>query len=314
MALTRPTAAQINSNVEVITDPLSLLNNRGTNNNQDVGFIMNRNGGGVSNVAMFWQESSQRFVFALTSSNGSVNSNVTVTNTANVGVGNIFVSGTMTSSGNLLGTAFAVVGSGAVSNVALGFFPPANTPAEMAIRDYSTANSNMYFDSVMGSGNIGGQFQFRGSNAYTQWARIDRFGIYLPTRPAFRVIGVAGPAQTTANVNLKGVAASVVFNQGSYYDTTSGKFTAPVAGIYSVGLVCRVAVASLSSIGVFKNGVVSSSNQVCYWEADTSTGTATHFGVTGTVILAAGDYLSANITNGSVTFDSNDNWHVTYLG
>jgi hypothetical protein len=94
MGLTRPTAAQINSNVEVITDPLSVLNNRGTNNNQDVGLIMNRNGGGVSNVALFWQESSQSIVYALTSSNGSVNSNVTVTSYANVvsGFANIYIS------------------------------------------------------------------------------------------------------------------------------------------------------------------------------------------------------------------------------
>jgi hypothetical protein len=184
----------------------------------------------------------------------------------------------------------------------------------MAIRDYSTANSTMYFDNTIGSGNVGGTFQFRSTSSYTQWAKIDRYGITLPTRPAFRVNGSAGTSQSTANVNLKSPQTAVIFNQGNYYNDTTGQFVAPVAGIYSVGLVCRVNTNSLSSIGVFKNGVVSSSNTVCYWEADTSTGTATHFGVTGTVVLAVGDYLSANITNGTVTFDGNDHWDVTYIG
>jgi hypothetical protein len=39
-----------------------------------------------------------------------------------------------------------------------------------------------------------------------------------------------------------------------------------------------------------------------------------HFGVNGTIILAVGDYLAANILAGNITFDQNDNWHVTYLG
>jgi len=241
--------------------------------------------------------------------NATIDSNLTISNC-------LTVAGTVTSSGNLLSTAFAVVGSGAVSNVALGFFPPAGTSAEMAIRDYSTANSNMYFDSVMGSGNIGGTFQFRGSNVYQQWARIDRFGIYLPTRPAFRVNGTGIIAQTpTANVNLKGAAITTIFNQGSYFDATTGKFTAPVAGIYSVGLNARVGTNNgLSQLAVLKNGLNTTGNIVCFWEITSTSGTATHFGVDGTVVLASGDYLSANILTGNITFDGNDNWTVTYLG
>ncbi len=136
----------------------------------------------------------------------------------------------------------------------------------------------------------------------------------MPTRPAFRVNGTAGPAQTTSNVNLKSPQTSVVFNQGGYYNDTNGKFTAPVAGIYQVSLVARVNTNITSQIAVLKNGINSSGNIVCFWEADASTGTATHFGTGGTVIMAAGEYLSANILTGNVTFDQNDNWSVTYLG
>ena len=246
----------------------------------------------------------------------------TASYTGNVTTGNISVTSaitanaTITSNGNLNATAFAVVGSGAVSNVALGFFPPAGTPAEMAIRDYSAANSTMYFDSTIGSANVGGNFQFRGTSSFTQYAKIDRYGITLPTRPAFRVNGTGIIPQTlSANVNLKGAAVTTIFNQGGYFDATTGKFTAPVAGIYNVTLVARVGTNNgLNQIAVLKNGANSSGNVVCFWETDTNTGTASHFGTCGTVILAVGDYLSANILSGNISFDGNDNWTVTYIG
>lgn len=136
----------------------------------------------------------------------------------------------------------------------------------------------------------------------------------MPTRPAFRVNGSVGPTQTTGNVNLKSPQAVALFNQGNYYDGTTGKFTAPVAGIYSVGVSARVADNSSSQIAVLKNGLNTAGNVACFWESDTNAGTAIHFGVNGTIQMAVGDYLSANILLGNINFDQNDNWHVTYLG
>ena len=94
MGLTRPTAAQIDSTTEVITDPISLLNNKSNRANVDVGFLFNRDGGISSNVAVFWQENTKQFVFALTSSNAvSRFSNIIVTSNANVQTGNVFTIG-----------------------------------------------------------------------------------------------------------------------------------------------------------------------------------------------------------------------------
>jgi len=116
MGLTRPTAAQIDSSTEVITDPISLLNNKSNRANVDVGFLFNRDGGISSNVAVFWQESNQRFVFALTSSNAvSRFSNIVVTSNANVQTGNVFTIGYINATGNVLATGLSIFG-----NVALG--------------------------------------------------------------------------------------------------------------------------------------------------------------------------------------------------
>ena len=116
MGLTRPTAAQIDSTTEVITDPISLLNNKSNRANVDVGFLFNRDGGISSNVAVFWQESNRQFVFALTSSNAvSRFSNIVVTSNANVQTGNVFTIGYINATGNILAAGASIFG-----NVALG--------------------------------------------------------------------------------------------------------------------------------------------------------------------------------------------------
>jgi hypothetical protein len=87
MALTRPTARQINTSVNTVSDPLSVLNKDSTEANIDVGFIFNRDGGISSNVAIIWQESADQLVFGLTSNSGSINSNVSISDYANVRAG-----------------------------------------------------------------------------------------------------------------------------------------------------------------------------------------------------------------------------------
>lgn len=231
-------------------------------------------------------------------------------------VGQVSATGTITSNGATNSTGFAI-GNGAVNNCAIAMTPSVGTAGNYSFRDYSTANSIMFFDTTIGSANIGGSFQFRGSNAYTTYANISQYGVSQPTLPAFRVYGngvtsVSTTTNTTGQLN--GNNWAVDYNQGSYLNSTTGTFTAPVSGLYQVNLVARVAnnSGSSSQVIVYKNYGTANTAQVM-WETAANC-TVNHFGVSTVSKLAAGDTLSLVVTLGQLTFDANDNWSVAFLG
>ncbi len=88
MALTRPTIQNINTNLTTFTDSLTVTN-FGNVANRDIGEVFDRSQGGGSNVAVFWQESTNSFRLAYTSSTGTEPGNLVVTSNANITLGNI---------------------------------------------------------------------------------------------------------------------------------------------------------------------------------------------------------------------------------
>jgi len=54
MALTRPKIGQFTTEITSLTDPITVLNGGSSSANVDVGFLMNRANGLVSNVALYW--------------------------------------------------------------------------------------------------------------------------------------------------------------------------------------------------------------------------------------------------------------------
>jgi hypothetical protein len=170
----------------------------------------------------------------------------------------------------------------------------------------------MYFDAGANGNSANSHFQFRGSNAFTQYAKIDQYGVSQPTRPAFRVWG--NGSQLISPNNLI-VNANVEYNQGNHYVNSTGIFTAPVAGLYQVFLNARAgATASLSQMAVLRNNTYSGSNVVCFWEITSNATQTVHFGVSSVTRLAVGDTLVARCLSGTVTFDTNNNWGVAFIG
>lgn len=96
MALTRPKARQIITTVNAVTDPLTVLNKDATTAAQDVGFLINRDGGATANAAIFWDETNDQFVLGLTTASGINDANLTIDS----GYGNLKVD--VISSGNIL--------------------------------------------------------------------------------------------------------------------------------------------------------------------------------------------------------------------
>ena len=77
-----------------------------------------------------------------------------------------------------------------------------------------------------------------------------------------------------------------------------------ISGLTNLGAV--------TDIAVVKN-YAGSSSVVCMVEFGASS-TMTHTGSSSSVKLAVNDTLVVKVLLGSVNFDSNDNWSVTFLG
>jgi hypothetical protein len=195
---------------------------------------------------------------------------------------------------------------------------------DMGIRRNTTGSLEIY-DGVTADGAIanrrdlivrnitGSNALFSGSVNVTGSINISSGSITMPNRPAFRVYGAGGA--TSAITTLSGSMTTIDYNQGGW-DNTTGTFTAPIAGLYQVNLVCRTNSnsGSAAQIVVFKNntGGASGTAQVMIeWASNTS---MNHTGGSTISKLAVGDTLKAVVSVGTLTFDANDNFSVAYIG
>ncbi len=191
MALTRPRASQINTVITNVTDPLIVLNNGSTVANIDIGFVMNRNNGTLPNVALFWDESANTFVASFTTSNGTTNANVVISEYANVrakyfigdgsqlsnigGYGNTQVAaylpthtGNVNASNVIAGTLYGNIGGGSVlSNVYItgSLIPTTNVAYDLGtptlrFRDGYFSGNTIYIGSERMSVDSNGRWSF----------------------------------------------------------------------------------------------------------------------------------------------------------
>lgn len=140
MALTRPTSYQVNTIKQQIVDPITVLNQGSTVANIDVGFLMNRNNGTKSNVALYWSESGNTFVTGYTSSGGITNANVTLTSYANLITGGVTVSPSVPLPSTNTSTGALVVTGG------VGVSGQLNVGANVTVTGYLLPSVNVTYD------------------------------------------------------------------------------------------------------------------------------------------------------------------------
>ena len=149
------------------------------------------------------------------------------------------------------------------------------------------------------------------------------YGVFSANRPAFRVIGSGTTNNLTTTQNTYGALNSnnwtVEFNQGTAgLNSTTGVFTAPVAGLYQINIVARNSgySAGISQLGVMKNGTsggLVGGTCICMIEFAASS-TMNHVGASTVIKLAVNDTLVIKTLAGQINFDGNDNWSVAFIG
>lgn len=151
MALTRPNYNNLNSNVEVFNDPITLLNG-GSTSDDDVGFLINRANGLIPNVALYYNESTSSFIAAYTNDSGMINANINIQSYAPISAGALYTSdGVFWANGVPYGTGLAYTDS----NVAL-YLPSytGNVTASNVTATTITATGNIDLTGTLNGGTI----------------------------------------------------------------------------------------------------------------------------------------------------------------
>lgn len=179
------------------------------------------------------------------------------------------------------GTGDVVVGDGGADNRTT--FNPSSAFA------IGVKNGSNHGGFIGSNGSSGMQFSSSGGAARMT---IDSSGrITMPNQPSCLITKQA--AVSTNNVVVGGV---VQHNVGSHYNTTNGRFTAPIAGYYFVSFgVLTNADESRLELRLRKNGAV-------ILHANESTGTSDYGGAvaSGVISLSANDYLDMFMVIGTM--------------
>lgn len=185
--------------------------------------------------------------------------NTVITGTANVSstlaAGNTSVSGTvsLTYSNATSYTTSTRVGSG------LSIYNSSNTNSYAGIElltEPTSGNAGICGIAGVstGSGDSALVFGTRGSSTYAERMRIDASGrITLPFNPSFcywqsdASSSTQNPTVNNGVVTFRGSSQGGQHNRGSYYSTSTGRFTAPVTGTYHFDLHWIMNQATVSS-------------------------------------------------------------------
>jgi hypothetical protein len=190
------------------------------------------------------------------------------------------------------GSAANILYPASISGVAEGTFSNATTmPTGLAFYTGSTGRADTTPNETFG----------------TERMRINSTGaVTKPFQPAFIAKGLA--AQTIYTANQVIVFNTAAYNVGSGYNTTNGRFTAPVAGIYHFSYHIYLNPGNTNTpVGFFRNGTL----EIFYFPGIAVNG----MGLTALISLAANDFVDVRVTAGGgnvIVFNNGD--HTQFRG
>ena len=292
MALTRPRFGQLNTGVVSEADPITVLHAGATSANVDIGFLMNRANGLVSNVALYWNEAGNTFATSFTTSTGGTDTNVAVTSYANITTGSHTVYGAILPSANITYD----LGSPSLRFRTLYL---SGSTIDLGGALISAVNGTMTL-----TNQSGGSFTVSGSapgQSTGTFGNVVANSSVTSTSTSTGALQVAGGAGITGNVysGAQVQAANGLYSVGSF----NGGYSDGIVVDYTSGLG-RVSVGLADAIKFYNNGpegaelfVISAGGNIIIPVTTTSSSTTT-----GALVVSGGTGISGNIfAGGNIT-------------
>jgi hypothetical protein len=334
MALTRITPDLVDSTTAYFNDPLIVLHQGATQANVDVGFLLNRANGLVSNVALYWSENTQSFVTAFTGNSGANNGNISVTSYANLTVGNIVATAISVNGADFAANAASLQNQIIGANAAIVTANSAVVSYVNTLNNAITSNVGSYY--VWANANTAGLYNsILGANAAIVTANsavvsyvnslntvtiANTAGLYNSILGANAAIVTANSAvvsyvnslNTSMNANVAGANAAIVTANSavvSYVNTLNSVMSSNVAGANAAIVTANTALkAYVDAANTIQSGRITTLQGQVYTNANVAAYLPTYTGSLGTVVTTSG-----NLTVGGNLYVSGNSATVTAL-